>query len=143
VPCLRPRLRDKLRGMKHLRPAEAYELMQREERALLIDTRTEIEFFYVGHPTGAINIEWHMSPDFEINPNFAAEVLREAGDKDRPLLLICRSGKRTLDAGEALEAAGFNKVFNILEGFEGDLDENFHRGTLGGWRKAGLPWEQL
>lgn len=129
--------------MKHVKPEEAYEILQKDAAALLIDCRTEIEFFYVGHPTGALNIEWHMSPDFEVNPNFTDEVLREAGRKDRPILLICRSGKRTLDAGAALEAAGFSDVTNVLEGFEGDLDENFHRGTLGGWRRAGLPWEQL
>jgi rhodanese-related sulfurtransferase len=129
--------------MKHLKPKDAFDLMQRDPAALLIDCRTELEFFYVGHPAGAVNIEWHLSPDFEVNPRFADEVLREAGAKDRPVLLICRSGKRTLDAGAALEAAGFTDVTNILEGFEGDLDENYHRGTLGGWRKAGLPWEQL
>jgi rhodanese-related sulfurtransferase len=128
--------------MRHINPKQAFDLLQRDPDALLVDCRTEIEFLYVGHPTGAINIEWHMSPDFEENPHFAAEVLREATSKDRPILLICRSGKRTLDAGVALEAAGFTDVSNVLEGFEGDLDENFHRGTLGGWRKAGLPWEQ-
>lgn len=129
--------------MKHVTPRQAFDLLQRDPNALLVDCRTEIEFFYVGHPTGAINVEWHMSPDFAENPRFAEEVLREAGSKDRPLLLICRSGKRTLDAGAALEAAGFTDVTNVLEGFEGDLDKDFHRGTLGGWRKAGLPWEQL
>ena len=117
--------------------------MQRDPDALLVDCRTEIEFFYVGHPVGALNIEWHMSPDFDVNPHFADEVLREAGSRQRPILLICRSGKRTLDAGETLETNGFTNVANILEGFEGDLDENFQRGTLGGWRRAGLPWEQL
>lgn len=129
--------------MKHLQPREAYDVMQRDPDALLIDCRTEIEFFYVGHPTGAVNIEWHMSPDFTVNPNFAEDVLREAGRKDRPVLLICRSGKRTLEASAALEAAGFTDVTNVLEGFEGDLDENFQRSTLGGWRKARLPWEQM
>lgn len=129
--------------MKHLTPTEAYESLQRDPDALLVDCRTEIEFFYVGHPVGAVNIEWHVAPDFHENPQFVEQVTREAGRKDRPLLLICRSGKRTLDAGATLEAAGFTNVSNVLEGFEGELDENFHRGTLGGWRKAGLPWEQM
>jgi rhodanese-related sulfurtransferase len=129
--------------VKHLDPRAAYDALQRDPDALLIDCRTEIEYFYVGHPVGALNIEWHMNPNFEVNPNFAQEVLREAGRRDRPILLICRSGRRTLEAGAALEAAGFTDVTNVLEGFEGDLDEDFHRGTLGGWRKAGLPWEQL
>ena len=129
--------------MKHITPTEAHRIQIDDPQALLIDCRTEIEFFYVGHPVGAINIEWHTTPDFEVNPRFAEDVLREAESRERPILLICRSGKRTLDAGAALEEAGFSNVYNVLEGFEGDLDENFHRGTLGGWRKAGLPWEQM
>ena len=60
----------------------------------------------------------------------------------RPVLLICRSGQRSVDAGEALEAAGFASVINVTEGFEGPLDDNYHRGTLGGWRCHGLPWQQ-
>lgn len=129
--------------MKHLTPTEAYDELQRNPGALLVDCRTEIEFCYVGHPVGAVNIEWHVAPEFTVNPGFVDQVLREAGSPARPVLLICRSGQRTLDAGAALEAAGFKDVTNVLEGFEGSLDANFHRGTLGGWRKAGLPWEQM
>jgi rhodanese-related sulfurtransferase len=129
--------------MKHLTPKEAYDALQANPNALLIDCRTEIEHFYVGHPVGAINIEWNTAPDFEVNPHFADEVLRMAGRKDRPVVLICRSGKRTLDAGAALEAHGFTNVANVLEGFEGELDRDHHRGTLGGWRKHGLPWRQV
>jgi rhodanese-related sulfurtransferase len=58
------------------------------------------------------------------------------------VLLICRSGVRSREAGEALEAAGFATVINVSEGFEGALDEHHHRGTLGGWRFHGLPWHQ-
>ena len=58
------------------------------------------------------------------------------------VVIICRSGQRSVAAGVELEKAGFADVYNVLEGFEGPLDESHHRGTLGGWRKAGLPWEQ-
>ena len=129
--------------MKHLKPAEAHAFLQQRPDALLVDCRTEMEFFYVGHPVGAVHIAWHEPPEWEANPHFAAEVLKEAKDKAKPVLLICRSGKRTLDAGAALETAGFTEVINVLEGFEGDLDENFHRNTMNGWRVAGLAWEQL
>ena len=61
-------------------------------------------------------------------------MLYEVITQSRPVLLICRSGVRSLAAGEALEAAGFAQVINVVEGFEGPLDEDFHRGTLGGWR---------
>ena len=129
--------------MKHLTPVAAHAFLQQRPDALLVDCRTEMEFFYVGHPVGAVHIAWHEPPEWEANPNFAAEVQEEAKDKTRPVLLICRSGKRTLDAGAALEANGFTEVINVLEGFEGDLDEDFHRNTQNGWRVAGLPWEQL
>lgn len=129
--------------MKHLTPVAAHAFLQQRPDALLVDCRTEMEFFYVGHPVGAVHIAWHEPPEWEANPNFAAKVQEEAKDKTRPVLLICRSGKRTLDAGAALEANGFTEVINVLEGFEGDLDENFHRNTQNGWRVAGLPWEQL
>ena len=129
--------------MKHLTPKETFALLKAQPDALLVDCRSEIEFFYVGHPAGAVHVAWHEAPDWEVNPNFAREVLQEAKDKDRPILLICRSGKRTLDAGRALEEAGFADITNVLHGFEGDLDEDFHRGTRNGWRHDGLPWEQL
>lgn len=129
--------------MKHLTPKQAHEFLQSRADAVLIDCRTEMEFFYVGHPVGAKHVPWHEPPDWEPNPNFANEVLRETGGRDRPVVLICRSGKRTLDAGKALEADGFADVTNVLSGFEGDLDEKFQRNTLNGWRVDGLPWEQL
>ena len=58
------------------------------------------------------------------------------------MILICRSGKRTLDVDLALEAAGFSDVVNRVHGFEGDLDDTFHRSTLNGRRLDGLPWEE-
>lgn len=129
--------------MEHLHPTEAYERLQADPNMLLVDCRSEVEFYFVGHPVDAVNIEWNTAPDFELNPHFVDEVLRMAGRKERPIVLICRSGKRSVDAGQALEAAGFARVANVLEGFEGDLDKQHHRGTLGGWRKHGLPWRQV
>jgi rhodanese-related sulfurtransferase len=129
--------------MDHLHPTKAYEVIKDDPNTLLIDCRTEVEFFYVGHPTDAINIEWNTAPEFEINPHFADQVLRMAGRKDRPVILICRSGKRSVDAGLELERHGFTNVSNVLEGFEGELDHEHHRGNLGGWRKHSLPWRQV
>jgi rhodanese-related sulfurtransferase len=129
--------------MDHLQPIQAYEAVKNSPNTLLIDCRTEVEYFYVGHPIDAINIEWNTAPDFEVNPHFADQVLRMAGRKDRPIILICRSGKRSIDAGLELESHGFTHVSNVLEGFEGELDGEHHRGSLGGWRKHGLPWRQV
>ncbi len=109
----------------------------------MLDCRTEIEHMYVGHPVGAEHVAWQDGPDWEIDPCFADKVRRVLkGDLSRPVLIICRSGSRSVDAGEALEAAGFSNVINVLEGFEGPLDDDFHRGTQGGWRFRGLPWQQ-
>lgn len=129
--------------MQHLDPQAAHLFLQQTPEAILIDCRTEIEHMYVGHPIGAEHVAWQEGPDWEIDPDFAAKVKRLVkGDLVRPVLLICRSGVRSLAAGEALEAVGFSQVINVLEGFEGPLDEDFHRGTLGGWRYRGLPWQQ-
>jgi rhodanese-related sulfurtransferase len=131
--------------MKHLTPRETHEYLQRNPAALFVDVRMEIEYLYVGHPPGVVHVAWYEYPEMKPHaPAFVREIEREAGrDKARPVVLICRSGKRTVDAGEALEAAGFTEVVNVLYGFEGDLDEHFQRGRVNGWRHDGLPWEQL
>ncbi|PKO35523.1 MAG: sulfurtransferase [Betaproteobacteria bacterium HGW-Betaproteobacteria-7] len=129
--------------MHHLDPVAAHAFLKENPRAVLIDCRTEIEHMYVGHPIGAEHVAWQEAPDWDIDPLFADKVRRMVGgDLERPVLLICRSGHRSVYAGEALEAAGFKAVTNILEGFEGPLDDDYHRGTLGGWRRRGLPWQQ-
>ena len=130
--------------MKHLTPREAWDFVQAHPEALFVDVRMEIESLYVGRPPGVENIPWYEYPDLTPDPaRFAAAVEREAGSKTVPVVLICRSGKRTVDAGQALEAAGFTEVVNVLHGFEGELDDRFHRSTLSGWRHDGLPWEQM
>lgn len=131
--------------MKHLLPVEAQAYLQQHPEALFLDVRMELEYLYVGHPPGIVHVAWYeypeMQPDVE---RFVAQVKREAGgDLAKPLVLLCRSGTRTVAAGQALEAAGFAEVVNIVHGFEGDPDENFQRGRLNGWRHDGLPWEQM
>ena len=130
--------------MKHLDPRTAWDEIQRTPDALFLDVRMEIESLYVGRPPGVVHVSWYEYPELAPNPErFVEAVEREAGRKNRPIYLICRSGKRTVDAANALEAAGFTDVTNITEGFEGDLDEHFHRSTRSGWRFHGLPWEQM
>jgi rhodanese-related sulfurtransferase len=130
--------------MKNLLPKAAWALLQDNPQALFVDVRMEIESLYVGRPPGVHTIAWYEYPDLTPNaPEFVRQIEREAQDKSRTVVLICRSGKRTVDAGLALEAAGFTDVVNVLHGFEGDLDEGFHRSTLNGWRFDKLPWEQM
>ncbi|HEY6087304.1 MAG TPA: rhodanese-like domain-containing protein [Burkholderiaceae bacterium] len=112
---------------------------------MFVDVRMEIEYLYVGHPPGVVHLSWYEYPEMQPHAKrFALLVKREAGDDlARPVVLICRSGTRTVEAGKALERAGFAEVVNVLHGFEGDLDAHFQRGRLNGWRFDGLPWEQL
>lgn len=131
--------------MKHLVPKEAHAYLQAHPEALFVDVRMELEYLYVGHPPGAVHVAWYEYPEMQPDAaRFVAQVRREAGgDLSRPLVLLCRSGTRTLAAGEALAAAGFSELINVLHGFEGDPDENFQRGKRNGWRFDGLPWEQM
>lgn len=134
--------------MKHLTPRETWSYLQAriqtQQPALFVDVRMEIEYLYVGHPPGVVHIAWYEYPEMQAHPTrFVEQVLREAGGLDRPVVLLCRSGKRTVDAGLVLEAAGFTEVVNVLHGFEGELDDHFKRGRLNGWRFDALPWEQM
>lgn len=127
--------------MKHLKPRACYEFLKANPNAVFIDCRSELEYLFVGHPVGTIHIAWHEGPNWEVNPQFVAEV-KKAARVHRPIILICRNGNRSLDAGLALEAAGFTQVHHVLHGFEGELGENHHRNETNGWRHDGLPWEQ-
>ena len=130
--------------MKNLDPKQTFDFLKQNPTAVFVDCRSEMEFLFVGHPVGAMLVPWNDGPDWEINPHFVGQVKKAVAQTlTRPVVVICRSGNRSVDAGIALEKAGFQNVYNVLEGFEGDLDDNHQRGQLGGWRKAGLPWEQV
>ena len=130
--------------MEHITPRQAFKFLRDNPQALFIDCRSEMEYFFVGHPIGAVHVAWHEAPDWEVNPAFVGEVTRLAGEDyaRRPVVLICRSGNRSQEAGEALERHGFSRVYNVLDGFEGPRDAQNRRNTLAGWRVDGLPWEQ-
>ena len=130
--------------MEHFTPRQTYDFLAGTPDAVFIDCRSEMEYMFVGHPKGAMVVPWYDGADWELNPHFVGQVKKIAGAnfQKRPIVLICRSGNRTLEAGEALERAGFKRVINVLHGFEGDLDENHHRNSRNGWRVDGLPWEQ-
>ena len=129
--------------MQHIDPVTAHQFLLDHAEAVLLDCRSKTEFMYVGHAVGSEHVAWQDGPEWAIDPEFVRKVRRLVKDDlARPLLIICRSGNRSVDAGRALEAAGFTRIINVLEGFEGPLDEQYHRGTQGGWRFHGLPWQQ-
>jgi rhodanese-related sulfurtransferase len=120
-------------------PAEAAELMKAGVK--LVDVRTKPELQYVGKIPGSLAVEWQTYPGGKPNPEFIGELAAAVG-KDEPVMFLCRSGARSHSAAEAAMRAGWKETYNILEGFEGDKDTEGHRNTVGGWRKAGLPWTQ-
>lgn len=120
-------------------PQTAYEWWQQGE-AVLVDVRSDAEREWVGFVPGAAAIAWKQWPAMQPNPDFDAQV-RAAVPPGRKALMLCRSGVRSIAAARRAQELGF-EAYNILEGFEGDRDEQGHRGTRGGWRLRGLPWRQ-
>lgn len=123
-----------------LTPTDAWKLVA-DGRAVLVDVRTAEERKFVGHVPAGIHVAWATGTSMNRNPRFVKE-LEAKVKKDAVVVFLCRSGKRSVSAAEAAAKAGFVNAFNILEGFEGDLDGEQRRGTLGGWRLRGLPWIQ-
>ena len=135
-------------------PSEAWQILNDNKSARLIDVRTSAEWSFVGFPDlgemgqRPIFIEWSCLPNMSENPQFAAQ-LDEALGNDAPdtLLFLCRSGARSLRAAylvaDHLAARGETVTcLNIAEGFEGDLDASAHRGSMNGWKARGLSWRQ-
>ena len=136
--------------IKEITPPQAWEILQADRSSTLLDVRSTIEFEYVGHPLDALHIPWKEAPDWQVTADFVDKVrtaLQKKYDLTRPVeelpvLAICRSGARSLSAAELLEREGFQQLYNVIEGFEGDRDNNNHRNTINGWRFHGLPWQQ-
>ena len=133
-----------------LSPKQAYDMVRSEPRAVFVDIRSSMEFLFVGHPKGAVHVPWIDEPDWAVNPDFVTDIRKlilggaaqDGPGQNVPIILICRSGVRSREAGRALIESGLKNVYHVDEGFEGDRDENHHRSVLGGWRFHGLPWEQ-
>lgn len=121
-------------------PDEAWTLVQAGV-AVLVDVRTVEERIYVGHVPGSLHLAWQTGTSMTKNPRFTRE-LESRVAKDALVILLCRSGNRSAAAAEAAAKAGFTRVANLCEGFEGERDEQGQRGRLDGWRLRGLPWQQ-
>ena len=125
-------------------PQETYERLTQSDNAVLIDVRTDAEWAFVGFPAiePLLRISWQAFPTMEHNSDFVAQVEAAGVPKTAEIFLICRSGQRSASAATALTQAGFENCYNVAEGFEGNKDADGHRGTVGGWKHAGLPWIQ-
>lgn len=126
-----------------LTPQEAYLLMKEASpAAVLVDVRSHAEWDLTGTIPGSVQIEWKTYPGWHPNPHFLP-ALKSQVDPESLVMFICRTGGRSHQAAAAAMEAGFSNCYNVLEGFEGDLDKSVQqRGKLAGWKAAGLPWVQ-
>ncbi|MDD3484441.1 rhodanese-like domain-containing protein [Azovibrio restrictus] len=119
-------------------PEEAWALVRENPGVRLLDIRSQAEWELVGRIPGAIEVEYRTYPGWRLNQDFIA-LVRQKTRGAEALLLLCRSGARSREAAEVLAESGFKRVFNVLEGFEGDKDGRGQR-LQGGWKARGLPW---
>lgn len=129
-------------------PKQAWDILQDDANSVLVDVRTAAEWQFVGVPDLSsvdkeiVLAEWITFPNGTPNADFSSQVTGAIGEGDKVLLFLCRSGQRSQGAAATLTAAGYTRCYNILEGFEGNKDASGHRGAVGGWKIAGLPWKQ-
>lgn len=127
---------------------EAWRRLAEDSSAVLIDVRTPAEWAYVGVPDVSslgkkvVFVPWLHFPSMELNARFAEQLEQIGIAKGQSLYFICRSGVRSKAAAQEMTRLGFSSCFNLQDGFEGNLDANRHRGSIGGWKAAGLPWVQ-
>lgn len=129
-----------------------WDRLQADPDAFLIDVRTRAEWAFVGAPDLSLAhrdplfAEWQTYPAMTVDADFAVRVAQgveaAGGSTQSTLFFLCRSGARSMGSAAALTQAGFAHCFNVADGFEGPTDENGHRGTVAGWKAAGLPWRQ-
>ena len=131
---------------------ETWESLAANAQAVLIDVRTYAEWSYVGCvDLSAVNkrpilLEWITFPEQQINSQFISQLKAELGKlslgQEADLYFLCRSGARSQAAAKAMTLAGYSRCYNVIDGFEGSLDAERHRGSLSGWKAEGLPWVQ-
>lgn len=133
----RPRLAEGYAG--DVTPELAFRWWQAGD-AVLVDVRSDAEREWVGYIPGAVALAWKQWPSMQIDADFGDKI-RAAVPPGKKAVLLCRSGVRSIAAARRATELGI-EAYNILEGFEGDADEQGHRGRKGGWRMLGLPWRQ-
>ncbi|MSO89006.1 MAG: rhodanese-like domain-containing protein [Rhodospirillaceae bacterium] len=130
-----------------LAPKQAWDLLASDPRAVLVDVRSRPEWQFVGLPDLSrlgktpVLVSWHIYPNMTENPGFDGDLRGKGVELDMPVMFLCRSGGRSRAAAMAMAAMGFERCYNIAEGFEGPLDAQGRRREAG-WKVAGLPWTQ-
>lgn len=132
---------------KQINPSDAFNNLKKSAKAFLIDVRTPEEFNFVGIVDASsfdnriALLPWQLMPAMNINPDFVNE-LTKSFKLDDELYFLCRTGGRSNQAALQAIALGFQNCYNIVNGFEGDLDSSNQRGKINGWKSSNLPWRQ-
>ena len=127
---------------------KCFEKLSKVPDSHLVDVRTKPEWLFVGLPDlqslqkKTVCVSWHVYPSMEININFESEILEFGINNQDIIFLICRSGNRSSEAADFLTSKGFINCFNVIDGFEGNIDSNHQRSTINGWKYNKLPWKQ-
>ena len=122
-----------------LSPQEAFDILQQDGNAVLIDVRSQAELDLVGRVPNAIHIEWAFYPGMIANADFTAQ-LQSLAIQDKTIIFMCRTGGRSHNAAVVAQQLGYNQAYNMLEGFEGEANAAKQRTLINGWKHANLPW---
>ncbi len=131
-----------------LSPSAAWDMLAKVPRALLVDCRSQAEWAFVGVPDlsslgkTAVLVPWQTWPGMAPNAAFAEQLAAAGVGAVDSVIFLCRSGGRSRAAAIAMTARGFARCYNLAGGFEGPHDAAQHRGSVAGWKAAGLPWTQ-
>jgi len=133
--------------VKLINPKDAFEILKNQNNSILVDVRTNEEFNFVGMVDASafqnrmILNPWQVLPQMNLNQNFANELIAKA-PLESTLLFLCKTGGRSNQSAEFALSLGYQNCYNIVNGFEGDLNENSQRGFVNGWKASHLPWRQ-
>lgn len=133
---------------------DAFELLQKDKNSVLVDVRTFEEFNFVGFVSPSlfnnrlILLPWQLYPEMNENPDFVTalqeslEKIFNDNAKQHSIVFMCRSGARSNAAAHYAVNLGYQNCYNLTSGFEGEPDEEGHRGRINGWKADNLPWRQ-
>jgi rhodanese-related sulfurtransferase len=107
-------LKRRLSGVRDVAPGEATRLLN-HENAIMVDMRSDRDF-RDGHIVNAVHVPAENSDMYARLDKY----------RDRPLIVYCRSGQRSLPVCSKLRKQGFEKVYNL-------------KGGVLGWQQADLP----
>lgn len=134
-------------NIKSATPKDAFEMLKNQKNSFLVDVRTNEEFNFVGM-VDASNFEnrillnpWQILPQMQLNPNFAKNLTSQI-PFDCNLFFICKTGGRSAQSAEFAFGLGYQNCYNVVNGFEGDLNDDSQRGKINGWKASNLPWRQ-